>query len=260
VANIATVATAAILREDAARGCVTAHGLLRAMTRYYGRSYCVPTWSYDDYSRGCIYLQHGEKCSPTGVVQAWERYSRFLQAIWVRWYDDGGDHDAIFPYTADGYADREWCRYGFDRVRISGVVGLGDNLEKDGWYSEGPGIWGATISGSYLAGNDRCDLLVEYPRLPSPTTPARGHMFASETTFRWADDDIPAALVRHEQAIVAGGVAVEFRWRGRPTRVYQRRGDRWWGWYLDDWDNCVATGWLSEQSQQAARGRTGRCT
>jgi len=220
----------------------------------------VPTWSYDDYPRGCIYLQRGEKWSPTGVIQAWERYSHLLQALWVRWYDDGGDHDVIFPYPTGGYTEREWCRYGFDRVRISGAAGLGADLEKDGWYSEGPGTWGATIRGSYLAGNDRCDLLVEHPKLASPTTPARGQACGSGTTFRWAGDDIPAALVRHERAIVAGGAAVEFRWRGRPTRVYQRRGDRWWGWYLDDWDNCVAPGWLADLNQRAARGRTRRGT
>src|SRR5690348_2190639 len=124
MANIATVMTAAVVRAGVDRGRVTAHGLIRAMTRSFGSTYCVPTWTHDDYPNRCIYAQHGEKWSPTGVVEAWQRYGRFLQAIWVRWYDDGGDHDAIFRYDAAGYGASRWCRYGFDQVQLVGGQGL----------------------------------------------------------------------------------------------------------------------------------------
>jgi hypothetical protein len=251
MANIATVATAAIVRRGVPRGRVTPHALLRAMTRFYGRSYCVPAWGYDDYPRGRVYAQHGEKWSPTGVVRAWERYGQFLEAIWVRWYDDGGDHDAFFAYTAAGFGASDWCRYGFDRVRVSGADALVRNLEHGSWRPDGPGAWAADIGGSYRAANDRCNLLFDHPPLPGRTTPVRGQMLG-RGTLRWAEDGMSAAVARLEPAVLAGAVAVEFCWRGRVTRVYQRRGERWWGWCLDDWDNCVADGWLTEQARPVA--------
>ena len=55
MANIATVATVAIMRTEATDHRISGHALLRAMTRYYGRTYCVPTWIYNDYPQGCIY-------------------------------------------------------------------------------------------------------------------------------------------------------------------------------------------------------------
>src|SRR4051794_9571609 len=81
VANIATVATAAVVRTGSPRR-VTPRALVRAMTRFHGRSYCVPVWGFDDCPRGTAYGQHGEKWSPTGVTLAWERYGRDLDAIW----------------------------------------------------------------------------------------------------------------------------------------------------------------------------------
>jgi hypothetical protein len=181
MANIATVATVAIRRSGVPRGRVTPHALLRAMTRFYGRSYCVPAWAYDDYPPGHIYTQHGEKWSPTGIVRAWERYGRFLEAVWVRWYDSGGDHDALFAYTANGYGASAWCRYGFDRVRIRGAAALGPCLAEGAWRPGGPGVWASDIGGSYLAANDRCDLRADSPMLPSRTTPVRGHLLGRHT-------------------------------------------------------------------------------
>lgn len=241
MANIATVAAEVRVRPGVARGLVTPHGMLRAMTRFFGRSYGVPAWSYDDYPRGRIYTQHGEKWSPTGVVGAWERYGQFLDAVWVRWYDEGGDHDAIFRYDADGFGASEWCRYGFDRVRVRGPHPLGS-----GWRADETGGWAADIRGSYLAANGRSTLLADYQTLPSRTTPVHGWMFG-RGTLRWAADGVPPALAALEPAVLATADGVEFLWRGRVTRVYQRRGERWWGWCLDDWDNCLAPNWLAER-------------
>ncbi len=248
MANIVTVATAAIVRAGVRRGHVTPHALLRAMTRYYGRSYCVPTWTYDDYPRGRIYAQHGEKWSPTGVSDAWERYGRFLEAIWFRWYDSGGNYDAISVYTAGGVAPGMWCRYGFDKVRVRGGDELGRSLSPSVWWPDGPGAWAADIQGSYLAANDRCTFKDDHPKLPSRTTPVQG-LHLGPGKLGWADDELPAIMSPLEPAILAYGTAVEFQWRGRATRVYQRREDRWWVYYLDDWDNCVADGWLAEQAR-----------
>lgn len=200
MANVATVAIAAVVRTGSARR-VTPHALVRAMTRFHGRSYCVPVWVFDDYPRGTAYAQHGEKWGPTGVTRAWERYGRDLDAIWVRWYDGGGNHDALFAYTAAGYGPSEWCRYGFDRVVVRGAAALGRELERGRWCSDGPGAWASDVGGSYLAGNDRCDLGTDGPPLPSRTTPVRGRMLA-RGTLRWAADDLPAAVARLEPAVL----------------------------------------------------------
>ncbi|MFT3764567.1 MAG: hypothetical protein QM820_03480 [Minicystis sp.] len=222
------------------------------MTRLYGRSYCVPTWTYDDYPHGRVYTQHGDKWCPSGIDRAWERYGRFLEAIWVRWYDDGGDHDIIFVYTAGEAGPRAWCRYGFDRVRVRGADALGRSLSPSVWRPDGPGAWVADIEGSYMAGNDRSDVLADDPALPSRTTPVRGRTLG-RGTLRWAADDMPAVVIQAEPAILADGAEVELQWRGRATRVYQRRGERWWDFCLDDWDNCVDDGWLAEQARHEGR-------
>jgi hypothetical protein len=249
MANIATVATAAFVKPGVPRGQVTAHGLLRAMTRYYGRTYCVPVWSYDDYPNRCIYVQHGEKWSPTGVNSAWERYSPFLSALWVRWYDDGGDHDAIYRFP---HHSNNWCRYGFDSVRVSAAESAPSPHLGPGWIQSQPGVWETTLSGSYLAGNDRCDILADdrHP-LRSPTTPACGRMFA-RSHFIWAGAELPSEVEQLAPAFSSGVERVELLWRGRRTQVYRRLNDRWWAWHLDDWDNCVDPEWLA--SRAARRG------
>jgi hypothetical protein len=74
----------------------------------------------------------------------------------------------------------------------------------------------------------------------------------------WTLDDMPAVLTTLEPAVLADAETVEFLWRGRATRVYQRRGERWWRWCLDDWDNCMAAGWLTELER--VQRRPGRYT
>jgi hypothetical protein len=248
MANIATVMTAAFVRPGIGRGQVTAHGLLRAMTRWYGSSYFVPIWFYDDYPNRRIYTQHGEKWSPHGVQAAWEKYGRFLQEIWVRWHDDGGDHDVIYKH--DSYKSNA-CRYGFDEVRIDGVQALDSNDWENVWRRAEPGVWAARFNGSYLAGNDRCNLLHDYPARPSRTTPVRGRPFLRNTkSLEWALADMPLALLRLEPIVLACATEVKFLWRRRATRIYRRQDGHWWGWEwrLDDWDNCVDPGWLARQA------------
>jgi len=251
VANIATVATLAVVRPGVPRGRVTGRGLLRVMTRYFGQSYCVSPWRFDDYPRRCIYTQHGEKWSATGVDAAWQRYGTFLGAIWVRWYDEGGDHDRLFRYGAGGYDKSDWCRYAFDTVRLTGETAP----PEDGglrWRPVVPGVWEERSGGTYLAGNDRCDLLLDHPTHPSRTTPVRGHMQGRETLY-WKTD-MPPAVAQPEPFVLSRATGVEFLWRGRATRVYRRRGDRWWAWCLDDWDNCADPGWLADRTVQDRLG------
>jgi len=272
MANIVTVMAAAIVRNGVERGRVTAHGLLRAMATYtiqhpprYGRSYFVPMWSFDDYPRRCIYTQHGNKWSPHGVPRAWKRFGRYLDALWVRWNDGGGDHDLIFQHDKYGGWKSRKCRYGFDAIRVTASDGFdGRALEAD-WHSIASNIWIADFQGSYLAVNNRTDLIRDHPCLPSRTTPVRARMhtrfpraMAPISSFEWALDDLPASLVKLESALVTKATAVEFLWRGRVTRAYRRiqldneygrLGKIWWGWCLDDWDNCVDTEWLAYPSR-----------
>lgn len=246
MANIASIATCSIVRAGVGREQVTPRALLRAMTRFKRHSYCVPPWTYDDYPHGRIYVQHGERWSPSGVAHAWERFGRYLEAIWVRWYDEGGDYDAIFAYTEKGISPSAWCRYGFDRVRVCGAPALGEVLPPSDWSQDAPGVWTAEMRGTYLAANDRSDIQREHPTLPGPTTPVPGRRLGASTLAR-AAGDMPAILMQLEPALLAFGTAIELTWRGRPTRVYQRRGERWWSFCLDDWGNCLADDWLAAQ-------------
>lgn len=242
MANIATVQTVAFLKPGAARDRVSAHGLLRAATRYFGRSYCVPPWHFDDYPLRCLYVQHGEKWSPTGVERVWERYADQLDAIWVRWSDSGGDHDRIFRF-AGSFGDSRLCRYRFDAVRLytSEVPGAG-------WRLVQPYVWETDRSGTYLADNDRCDLLADFPRMPSRTTPARARY--GPTWELAVLDEFSSSARELEPLVNACAEGVEFCWHGRPTRAYQRRGERWLQWNLDDWDNCCDPGWLQYQADR----------
>ncbi|MDB5307677.1 MAG: hypothetical protein JWO38_1879 [Gemmataceae bacterium] len=243
MANIASVSVAAFLRGDAPVRAVTRHGLLRALTRYFGESYCVPAWGYDDYPRGCVEVQCGEKWSPTGVDTAWARYGKFLDAVWVRWYDSGGDHDAIFRFEPAAGIISRLCRYGFERVRMTCPDGVDFSTLTTSWRPIRPCVWEADVSGTYLAGNDRCDLLRDELTLPSPTTPVRRSVLG--TTLDWASAGMPASLTRMEEAVQGCASAVEFLWRGRATRVYRRYASRWGLWCLDNWDNCHDPDWLA---------------
>jgi hypothetical protein len=257
VANIATVATAAILRRELAPGWVTGRALLRAMTRRFGSSYYVPAWSYNDYTYACAYTQHGEKWFPHGVAGAWKRYGRSLEAIWVRWYDSGDDHDTIFRYDAGGYRTGVKCRYAFDAVRVSGELGLNTQAAGQPWRLASPGLWEARVVGSYLAANDRCDL-GDRPLHPSRTTPVRAQTLGPRELLRWAADEMPASLVHLESNLLSQAACIQFFWRRRMTRVYRPRGERWWRWCLDDWDNCADPGWLADTVVQGRISRHGR--
>jgi hypothetical protein len=253
MANIATVAVAAVVRPGRPDRPVTARGLLRAMTRYFGRSYCVPTWAYDDYPRGRIYVQHGEKGSPTGVVRAWERFGRFLDAIWVRWYDSGADHDAIFRYAGDGYGPSVRCRYAFDAVRLRPAAGFEPPVLGRAWRPAEGGAWLTDSSGSYFAGNDRSVFSTERGMpLPSRTTPVGARLLIP--ALGWAADDMPDEWTRIEAVVSAQAAEVEFLHRRRPTRVYRRHDGRWWQWPLDDWDNCADPGWEADRRSDEGGG------
>jgi hypothetical protein len=249
MANIATVTTAAFVKPDVPRGRVTARALLRAMT-HYGSTYCVPVWTYDDYPRRCIYVQHGEKWSPTGVNGAWARYHTVLDALWVRWYDSGDDFDVIFRHDR---GSSRLCLYGFDAVRIVLAPGAGPVALGAGWSACGPGVWESALGGSYLAGNNRSDILADdYPTLPSRTSPVCAGVCALGG-FNWSNVEMPPELAGLTPILAACAAGVELLWHGRPTRVYRLRGERWWVWPLDDWDNCVDADWLAFC---AARGET----
>jgi hypothetical protein len=254
MANIATVAVAAFVATGVTRGRVTAHGLLRAMTRFYGCTYWVPTWTYDDYPRGCIYVQYGEKWSPIGVIQAWERYGRFLDAIWVRWNDSGSDHDAIFRTNADDSGAGEQCRYWFDKVRVYAAEGFDLRALGGGGRLVRPGVWEVDCGGSYLASNGRSDLgSREYPALPSRTTRVCVRHLG-RGPLGWSADEMPAEVAQLEPVILSAATGVEFFWHGRATRLYSRRAEFWGRWCLDDWDNCAHPDWVADRAAREGLG------
>jgi hypothetical protein len=155
MANIATVAVAAVVPAGREHCRVTGHGLVRALTRSYRGGYCVPTWAYDDYPRRCVYLQYGEKWAPSGVDLAWKRLRRSLRWMWVRWHDSGCGYDRIFRRGGDWHGTEAECRYGFDAVRLQAAEGFDGHSLGGEWRPAQPGVWVAEIRGGYFAGNDR---------------------------------------------------------------------------------------------------------
>jgi hypothetical protein len=228
------------------------------MTKSYGRSYCVPLWHYDDDSCRCIYTQHGERWSPSGVYDAWEIYGKFLDTIWVRWHDSGDDFDKIFQICAK--RKKHLCEYGVDEIRISGEEDLSHELDAQ-WQSKQQGVWVTSVQGRYFAGNERTDrggdILIQ-----GPTTIRGGHQMLKcnpgfETrSLMWKTDQKPPVVVKIEPWIFSHATKIEFLWRGRVTRIYQQHKECWWEWCLDDWDNCLDHEWLAEDPAWLAEGHT----
>ncbi|MEL7084412.1 MAG: hypothetical protein AAGM36_07910 [Cyanobacteria bacterium J06597_1] len=254
-----------IVRADLDPRKVSPRKLLQAMTRSYGRTYCVPTWYYADYSSGCIYTQHGERWGVGGMTHAWATYAEFIEAIWVRYYNDGDDYDVLSRFSGPGTMKYqpykrsqnklrcELCQYGFDEILIGGLEEPSGYLDADWTPTQLGGIWSTRIQGHYLSGNARNDCYSTRKPLTSPTTPINGLIYdklfeprSMQTYFRWQAAKLPPELVEIESRIYRDASHVEFKWRGRTTRLYQQYDHRWWEWRMDDWDNCINPGWLAE--------------
>jgi hypothetical protein len=258
MANIATVMTVFIPRVNIEYGIVNSSKMLKYMTQSYGKTYYVPTWGYDAHFSGCIYTQHGEKWGSVGPQYAWEEYGDFLEAIWVRCFADGYDYIYRLPELP---RQQEFCHYGFDEIWVSGIKHMPSRVPGTKWRQLELAVWATSCQGSYLAGNDRCDLLHEYPRMRSPSTPVRARESTQLSNQKcqpisswWPADKIPLQLTQIDPVVLASATKVEFSWRGRLTRVYQRQDDHWLMWCLDHWDNCLDLGWLAEDPARLSHG------
>lgn len=244
MANIITAFVRLYCYGDWQQAHLSRKGMLKTLSGHFGRSYCVPAWSQRVNSR-IIDMQAGFKWSPgSGVSRVWERFGERLEAIWVRYYDEGSDYDVIYCLDHSGQ-DRSWsnCWYGFDHVRIHWQAQAPPAIKERGE------IWQWACQGSYRAANDRCSLLrhdPEYVWLRTPTTPARSNPCWKVV---WGEEyRMPEELRALTPDISEYGAMVEFCWKGRLVQRWKRQepplGRITWHLHnLDGWDNCVNEDW-----------------
>src|SRR5437762_1642171 len=116
MANIATV----FVRVQPVDAAITARDVFDALVGPQRHSYHVPLWQRE--AGGFIDVQYGERWSGASAVSfLWEALGDRLGSVWVRFYDDGGDFDAIGHRTLAMPDDAPWrvCEYFYDAVRLT---------------------------------------------------------------------------------------------------------------------------------------------
>jgi hypothetical protein len=233
LANIATVFVRVFFRERARdadgrpqRDISHLQILGSLLSRHGGSSYCVPIWldyrhgDHPDWQNNPVWLdiQYGAKWGPApGPDTLWEHRERHeIAALWVRWFDEGGDFDAIYTMT-DKESERP-CRYAFDEVEVRSAEGVERRR----------------LAGTYLCGNDR--VLPRYSRMvPSPTTePGSTNSVLRDVQPQEAADVLTELRPRAQE--------ISLFYRRRLVHLSRRHKQGWEGWYdfgLDDWDNCA---------------------
>jgi hypothetical protein len=228
LANVATVFVRVFFREhprdaDGPPPREISQSKILAMLMSGGSSYCVPVWL--DYRHGdnpvwqenpaWLDVQYGAKWGPApGPDTLWEhREKNDVAALWVRWFDEGGDFDAIFTMP-DKESGRP-CRYAFDEVEVR--------------FAEG--VERRRLAGTYLCGNDR--VAPRYSRMvPSPTTePGSTSSVLGDVQPQEAADALTDLRARAQEISLFYG--------RRLVHLSRRRKDGWYDFALDDWDNCV---------------------
>jgi hypothetical protein len=228
------------------------------LSSWEGKSYHVPIFVRQDEVTLVTDFQFGGKWGVTyEAKEVWYEYESVLEAIWLREYDAGGDHDRIMwlDHTDASYQQIKRCRYGFDSMRITWKI----NRVPDDFglqWTKSENAWSLAVQGSYFAGNDRCSLGLYDPGntpMKTLTTLTRGRGIEDELV--WVLDEfqlMPTDLISHVQDSTD---IVEFFWKGRLVRIQKREATirypslqskpGWHEYCLDDWDNCVDSDWLA---------------
>lgn len=244
MANITTTQVRLIYNQSPPQ----ADDVLAMLLEPDGKSYYVPTHVRQDVVNQCIDLQYGARWFPVHIEDVWEKYQSVLDAMWCRFYDEGGDHDSILWRDHATENRRQLCRYGFDELHI--LWGDNINIEETDleWEKQGD-TWTVQTEGSYLAANNRSDLMNNMPRIKTNTTSvwARGCR-----DLYWTLDEITPALGNLASIVEHVAERIEFYWKKRLVRAkykYNETSQRgtpinWYDYCLDDWDNCFDENWL----------------
>jgi hypothetical protein len=217
-----------------------------------GRStYFVPVHLRIGADRRWVDIQYG--CGKGhGLWDFWDRYgdSERYEALWVRLFDEGSDHDVIEEGPGP---DRRFCRYGFDELRVTMVDERPPVGPPELWDRLSGRIFRAKLNGSYRTGNGRTDshangdvgLLTPLteptePWLATPTTPCcRGTELAA------VEPDWLEPLADYHPDVTE----MEYRWRGRVVHRARHEqteyGPDWQHRNADDWDNCLDPRYLA---------------
>lgn len=224
------------------------------------RSYHVPIFVRQNEITLVTDIQLGGRWSVTPqTYKVWMKYRSVLESIWIREFDSGADHDTMVHINHDNYFFYEYkdnfrlCRYGFDHIKITWKPDFIPFEINSHWIKDGD-VWSIAMKGSYLAGNDRCLLLLSDAEVTSmktltSLTPGRN---LERLSWPWDFDELQPLPTEVFSHIENNAVSVEFYWKQRLVRLRRREGKirsswqvGWRQYCLDDWDNCVDKDWLA---------------
>lgn len=133
------------------------------LSGFWGSSYNTPIFSqYGLYGR-YLEVAHGEKWGPGSVDEFFEDNEAEIDAIFCRYYDEGGDYDFIYHLSHNQALCSSFphkiprnrkCRYGFDQIKFQSKSPIKHEQIKhliDNWYV-------LDLKGSYLSESNYCDL------------------------------------------------------------------------------------------------------
>ncbi|WP_327110482.1 hypothetical protein OHB12_22160 [Nocardia sp. NBC_01730] len=191
-------------------------------------------------------VQHG---NGVGLIEFIDHYfdpARYL-ATWERVNPGNGDPDRIVRLDLETEDDGE-CRYGFDEVRITTAGEQPPRCGPDGlWRPHDRHTWIASITGGYLASNERGAEGGHSATVTTPHRPPGPFDLITPTTPCYQSDLLTAIDPPWLQTAACGEdpdvVRIQFRWRGRLVHQAQPEwaeyfGLQWEAHAADYWDNC----------------------
>src|SRR5690349_1657414 len=112
MANITTTQVRLIYHQSPPQ----ADDVLPMLFGHKEKSYSVPVHVRQDALNQYIDIQYGAAWFPSTIEDVWEKYHSVLDAMWCRFYDEGGDHDCILWRDHASENRAQVCRYGFDTL------------------------------------------------------------------------------------------------------------------------------------------------
>jgi len=191
-----------------------------------------------------------------GVYNLEDEHLSLFEEIWVRFADEGSDHDTIYQWSPllgdtyhDGYPRKRPCRYCFDEIEI--VLAP---KSREAWIPSGfpwkitPEGYRAACIGTYLTLNERNDMdLGPRARLNTPRKPADGFSSPSTPCYDLRIPTLPnlqSELAKLLEMKQRGIVRIELRYWGRVVHVVQ-----WWPHHHDEkemaWQHRSGDGWAN---------------
>ena len=224
------------------------HKIVNDLLTRSGYPYCTPLYIAFGGMGSYLEVAFGEKWSPSGMHNLFEHLKDKIDAIFYRYYDDGGDYDFVHCLSNNELLDEicdpdkiELCRYGFDEIRFHSAMRIDHPL-----VSQISGnLYRASIHGDYLSFSDYTDM----------SRSGFGEYKIDDSSLA-RTDEMKITCVQPEllHAIIAQAVLMEYYYKGRLVtycidsdeyvqRGYtsrMRAGERGWMRFpFDRWHNCV---------------------